>query len=169
MGLPRKLKDFLLFNEGRNCLGEVPSVTVPKLVIKMDEWRGAGMTGPVKLANGHEALDMEWSAGGPLRDVLGQFGTPTVDGLFLRFVGAYQAQDEEYVDAVEIFLRGRHEEIDMGEQKSGEGGEFKVKTALAYYRLEWNGDVVIELDPLRGIFMVEGEDMNEPVRAALGM
>ncbi len=55
-------------------------------------------------------------------------------------------------------MRGRHEEIDMGEQKVGEGGEFKAKMALVYYRLEWNGEVLIEIDVLNMIHMVGGVD-----------
>jgi len=169
MGLPLKLKDMVLTNYGRAYLGDVPSVTMPKLARKFEEWRGAGMDGPVKIDMGGEALDMEWSAGGPLKDVLSQFGATTVDATFLRFTGAYQADDTEDHVAVEITVRGRHEEIDPGEQKVGEGGEFKMKTACSYYRLEWNGETVIEIDRLARLFMVNGIDILAQRRAILGM
>ncbi len=70
MALPRKLKNMNLFNEGRSYLAEVPSVTLPKLTRKLEEYRGGGMDGTVKLDMGAEAMEMEFTAGGPLRDVL---------------------------------------------------------------------------------------------------
>jgi P2 family phage contractile tail tube protein len=72
-------------------------------------------------------------------DVLRQFGATDAGGVFLRFAGAYQNDETGRIDAVEVTVRGRHEEIDQGEHKPGEGGEFKVKSALVYYRLDWNG------------------------------
>ncbi|SFR79751.1 phage major tail tube protein [Sphingomonas jatrophae] len=167
--LPRKLKDLLLFNEGGNYLGEVNAATLPKLTRKLEEWRGAGMDSPVKIDMGGEALDLEWTAGGPLRDVLAQYAEPRVDGLLLRFVGVYEADDTGEKTAVEVIVRGRHEEIEAGEQKIGEGGEFKVKTSCAYYRLDWNGSTVIEVDPLNMVLIVDGNDRMAERRAILGV
>ena len=39
MSLPKKLKNFVLFNDGNAYLGEVPEVTLPKLVTKMEDYR----------------------------------------------------------------------------------------------------------------------------------
>lgn len=167
MGLPRKLKDLILFNDGTRYLGEVASATLPKLTRKLEEWRGGGMDSAVKIDMGGEAMEMEWATGGPMRDVLRQYADTDIAGTQLRFVGAYQRDDTGEVDRVEVVIRGRHEEIDMGEAKPGEGGEFKVKTALAYYKLIWNGVNEIEADPLGGILIVGGIDRRAAIRAAL--
>ncbi|WP_267382225.1 MULTISPECIES: phage major tail tube protein [unclassified Sphingomonas] len=169
MALPRKLKNLMLFNAGNAYLGEVASFTAPKLARKMEEWRGGGMDGPVKIDMGSEALEAEWSCGGPMRDVIRQFGVIDATGVQLRFVGAYQHDDSGDVDAIEIVIRGRHEEIDMGEQKVGDAGEFKVKTAIAYYQLTWNGVVEIEIDLLGMVFVVGGIDRLAEIRDALGI
>ena len=71
------------------------------------------------------------------------------------------------VDRIEIVIRGRHEEIDMGEAKPGEGGEFKIKTAIVYYKLTWNGVTEIEADPLNGVLIVGGVDRRAAIRNAL--
>ncbi|HET9511807.1 MAG TPA: phage major tail tube protein [Sphingomonas sp.] len=167
MGLPRKLKDLILFNDGNRYWGDVASFTLPKLTRKLEEWRGGGMDSAVKVDMGGEAMEAEWTAGGPMRDVLRQFADTDIAGSQLRFVGAYQNDDTGEVDRIEIVIRGRHEEIDMGEAKPGEGGEFKVKTALAYYKLTWNGVTEIEADPLGGILIVGGVDRRAAIRAAL--
>jgi uncharacterized protein len=167
MALPRKLKSLNLFNEGASYLGLVASVTLPKLRRKLEDWRGGGMDGTVKIDMGADAMELEFTTGGPMRDVLRQFGLTSLSGAFLRFAGAYQDDGTGSVDTVEITVRGRHEEIDMGEAKPGEGGEFKVKSALTYYRLDWNGVTEIEIDVLNGVFVVGGIDRTAEIRAAV--
>lgn len=62
--------------------------------------------------------------------------------MLLRFVGALQRDDSEAVDALEVIVRGRHTELDPGTAKAASATAFKVKTALSYYRLELNGEVL---------------------------
>ncbi|RJF92993.1 phage major tail tube protein [Sphingomonas cavernae] len=169
MGIPSKLKDMMLFNNGNNYLGQIASVTPPVLTRKMEEWRGGGMRAPVKVDLGMEALTMEWTCGGFMREVMAQWGEPTLDGIQLRFVGAYQRDDTGAYDTVEIVARGRHEEIDMGEAKVGEDTEFSVTTALAYYKLSVNGSVVQEFDLLNMVEIVNGVDRLSSARNLFGI
>jgi P2 family phage contractile tail tube protein len=167
MGFPRILKNLNLFNEGQSYLGEIATVTVPKLALEMQDWKGGGMFGKVQLDMGLDKLEQEFATGGPMRDVLRQFGVTNISGVFLRFAGAYQNDSTGEVDTVEITTRGRHSEIDMGEAKPGEPGEFKVKSALTYYRLDWNGVEEIEIDLLNMIFRVGGVDRLAEIRDAI--
>ena len=68
--------------------------------------------------------------------------------MYTRFAGAYQRDDTGEVDAVEVVVKGRHEEIDMGDQEPGEDTEHKVVTNCTYYKLTVNGVVEIEIDIL---------------------
>lgn len=166
--LPPKLKKMDLFNEGQSYVGEIVSVTLPKLTRKFEEWRGGGMDSAVKIDMGGEPLEMEFTLGSPMRDVLRQFGMVGVAAAFLRFAGVYQNDADGSLTLVEITVRGRHEEIDFGEQKVGESGEFKVKSALAYYRLDWDGVTEIEIDILNDIYLVGGVDRRAEIRALIG-
>lgn len=170
MGLPRTLQDMMLFNEGNAYLGQVSSVTLPKLTRKLEAWRGAGMPRAVKIDMGAgDDLDLEFTAGGPLKDVLKQYGMMSASGVYLRFSGYYR--DDETGDDVniDVIVRGRHEEIDMGEAKLGEASEFKVKTAATYYRLDWNDAPLIEDDPINRVLIVDGQDRLARQRQMLGI
>lgn len=169
MALPKKLKNLNLFNDGLSYIGQVAEVTPPKLSRAMEGYRGGGMSGPVNIDNGQEAIEMEWKAGGLMRDVLRQYGITRHDGVQLRFAGAYQRDDSGAVDAVEIVVRGRHQEIDFGNAKAGEDTEFQVKTACSYYKLSINGATEIEIDLINMIEIVGGVDRLASQRTAIGV
>ena len=169
MAFPSKLKQLMMFNNGTAFIGETVSITVPKLVRKHEDYRGGGMGRPVKVDMGGEPLEMEAVYGGPMRDVLRQYGQLNLSGVQQRFVGSHQNDDTGAVDVVEIVTRGRHEEIDMGEWKVGEDTEFKVKSQLSYYKLSWNDVVDIEIDVLGMIEIVGGVDLMAEHRAAMGL
>ena len=169
MGMPRTLKDMMLFNEGLEYRGDAKSVSLPTLSRKTEGYRGAGMSGEVQMDMGMEAMELSFTCGGPMRDVLRQWGEPTVDGVYLRFVGNYQADDTAAIGNIEVVVRGRFTEIEMGDQEVGEASEFKATMAVAYYKLEWNGRTEIEIDPLNMIEVVNGQDRLAARRAALGI
>jgi P2 family phage contractile tail tube protein len=169
MSLPRVLKNFIVFNDGNAYLGEVPEATPPKLSRKMEEYRAGGMNGPVSLDLGMEALEFEWTAAGYMKSLFTQWGAPTHDAVLLRLNGAVQADDTGEVQAVELVMRGRHKEIDYGNAKAGEKTEIKVKSALSYYKLVIDGEVVMEIDFVNMIEIVGGVDRMAQIRQALGL
>ncbi|HZG32459.1 MAG TPA: phage major tail tube protein, partial [Sphingopyxis sp.] len=143
MGFPSKLKNYRLYNDGNNYQGIVAEVVLPKIVHLMESWRGGGMLGGVKVDMGLEEMELEFTNGGLVKQVLRQMGTPTVDGCMLRFVGAYQSDDTGNVDQCEVVVRGRPQELDLGTAKAGEDTEHKSKWPISYFKLSINGRVEI--------------------------
>ncbi|EHS4749808.1 phage major tail tube protein, partial [Salmonella enterica] len=131
MALPRKLKYLNMFNDGLSYMGVVESVTLPKLTRKLENYRGGGMNGAAAIDLGldDDALTVEWSVGG-LPDVAlwAQYAAPGADAVPLRFAGSYQRDDTGEIVAVEVVMRGRHKEIDGGENKQGENTSTKLST-----------------------------------------
>lgn len=169
MGMPRKLKGFNLFQNGENFVGQVAEVTLPKLTRKMEDYQGGGMGGPIKVDFGQEAIQLEWTCGGFMKSVLQQYGITKHDGVLLRFAGGYQAEDSTGVDAIEVVIKGRHSEIDLGTAKVKEDTAFKVTTVASYYKLTVNGEEVIELDFVNMIEKINGNDLLASLRNALGL
>lgn len=169
MGLPRKLKNFALFADGENYMGEVPEVTLPTLTRKMDEYRGGGMNMPVELDYGMEKMEAEIKAAGWFSQMLKSWGAPRADAMLLRFAGAVQADDTGAVQACEAVMRGRFAEWDPGNAQAGEATEQTYKLAMSYFKLTIDGTVVLEIDAINMIEMVNGEDRMAQVRTALGV
>ena len=169
MGLPKKLKDFILFDSGNAYKGMVPEITLPKLSRKMEEYRAGGMSGPVSVDFGNEAITLEWSAGGIIAGALTQYGARTHNATQLRFAGAYENDDLGEVAAVEVVVRGRHKEIDMGNGKMGDDTTHKFTTACSYYKLSIDNKVIYEFDFINGIEIVDGVSTNDKIRQAIGL
>ena len=168
MAMPRKLKNMNLFNNGLTYMGQVGEVTLPKLTRKMEDWRGGGMNAPIKVDQGMEGIELETVCAGLMRDVFFQFGIARHDGVMLRFAGAYQRDDTGQVDAVEVVVRGRHEEIELGKAKAGDDTEFKFKTVASYYKLVVNGETLVEIDIPNFVEIVAGVDRLVQQRWAIG-
>lgn len=169
MGLPSKLKNMNLFIDGENYVGMIPEVSIPKLGRKMEGYRAGGLDAELMIDMGGEPIEFEWTAGGVIEQVYGQFGLPTIDGAQLRWAGAYQDDSSAQWKSVEITVRGRHQEIDPGTGKPGEDTAEKIKTVCAYYRLTIDGRDVIEIDVLNMVFAVNGVDRHAEMRAILGI
>lgn len=169
MALPGKLKNMNLFREARSMLGEVTEVTLPKLSRKFEGYRAGGMDGEVDIDMGGEKLELEFSCGGIVADLLDGFGATTHDADLYRYAGAYQAEDTGQVMPVEVVARGRYQEIDMGNGKPGSDTEHKYKVSCSYYKLIVNGREKVEIDTMGMVFKVNGVDRLAAQRAAIGI
>lgn len=171
MALPKKLKNQNLFNDGNSYMGVSKTVTLPSLTRKLEAWRAAGMDGPVKVdfGMGDDGLQLEWTLGGWDLTVLRQYGMTNASGVQLRFAGAIQRDDTGETSAVEVVVRGRHEEIGFGDSEVGEDTEHSIVTTCTYYKLIIDGNTEIEIDLLNFVFIVNGVDLLAEQRAAIGL
>lgn len=171
MAMPRKLKNMNLFNDANSYLGVAKSVTLPSLGRKMESYRGGGMNGPVKadLGFGDDGIQFEWKTGGLDLISLRQFGAVNASAIPLRFSGSFQQDDTGEVSAVEVVLRGRHETIEMGDAQPGEDTEYSITTTCSYYKLTVDNEEIIEIDLLNFIEKVDGVDLLEKQRRAIGL
>ena len=167
MGLARKLKNCNAFADGDSYLGVISEFDEPKLAIETDDWRGGGMLGNVKIDKGLSAMEATLTMGGHETRLVRKFGTTDVNGLRLRLVGAYQADDGTRAQAVEIYLGGRFSEIDFGKSKPGDSTEHKYTAQCAYYRRVVDGVDEVEIDMLAGTFIVAGVDRYAEIMSIL--
>lgn len=171
MALPRKLKYLNMFNDGENWMGIVESFTLPKLTRKFEKYRGGGMSGAADIDLGldDDALACEFTLGGTEILVFRQWGAAKADAVQLRFTGSIQRDDTAEVMAVEVVVRGRHKEIDGGDNKQGDSSTTKISFSPTYYKLAINGEELIEIDTVNMIERANGVDLLEAHRTAIGL
>ena len=72
--IPQVLYDTHLFMGGISFAGDVPSVTLPKLTVKTESFRGGGMGGEIELDVGLEKLEASFVTIGVRREAMKFFG-----------------------------------------------------------------------------------------------
>lgn len=164
--IPKILKNFNAFVDGRGYAGRVDEVTVPKLSLKMEEHRAGGMDAPVEIDLGMEKLESELTFAEYDKELFRLFGLTDgkVVGITLR--GAIQGGGE--TEAVVINLRGQLKELDAGSWKAGDKATLKCSVALNYYKLIIGAEEIMEIDVENMIRVVNGIDQLAAIRKAIG-
>lgn len=169
MALPRTLKLMNVFNNGVSFLGVAEEVELPKLNMKIEDYRAGGMIGEVGINLGLDKLEITHKYAGIVPELFKGFASEKIDSELIRFAGSYQRDDTGDVTAVEILMRGRHTELDGGNSKAGEKTETSIKSALTYYKMTVDGKDIVEIDMLNAVLKIEGKDRYEKHRAAIGL
>jgi P2 family phage contractile tail tube protein len=117
---------------------------------------------------GLEKLDASFTTNGVRREVLKHFGAFDQTSFNASFRGAFKGQ-KGATKAVVATLRGGLREVDPGEWKAGEKAEFKYSVSVTYYKLEIDGRVIFEIDPVNCVRVIDGVDQLAAERAALGI
>lgn len=166
--IPEMLTNCVMFVDGVSFSGDVPSMTLPKLSIKSEEYRGGGMSGPVDMPTGLEKLEAAFTTNGVRKEALKFFGLADQTACNLVFRGSFKGQ-KGTVKAVTVTLRGSLKEVDMGDWKPGDKAEIKHAVAVTYYKLEIDGRVMYEIDFANMVQVINGVDQLAAERSALGL
>lgn len=166
--IPEVLSNCAAFIDGVSFAGEVPTLTLPKLTKKTDDYQGGGMSAPIEMGLGLEKLEAAWTTNGVRRESLKYFGLADQTACNAVFRAAYKGLKGS-VKAVIVTLRGAVKEVDMGDWKPGDKAEIKHAMSVTYYKLEIDGRVMYEIDPLNMIQVVDGVDQLAEERSALGL
>ncbi|MES2231805.1 MAG: phage major tail tube protein [Pseudomonadota bacterium] len=166
--IPEMLTNCVMFLDGVSFSGDVPSMTLPKLATKSEEYRGGGMSGPVDLPTGLEKLEAAWTTNGVRKESLKFFGLADQTACNAVFRGSFKGQ-KGTVKAVTVTLRGSLKEVDMGDWRPGDKAEVKHAMAVTYYKLEIDGRVMYEIDFANMVQVINGVDQLAAERSALGL
>ena len=82
-----------------------------------------------------------------------------------------QVWDQNGVDGevpVKAEMRGFFREWDSGNVKKGENAEAEATLSVIYFRLEVDGNEIVEVDTINNIYKVEGEDVLQNYKQNIG-
>lgn len=164
--LPRTLKNFTAYIDGRGFIGRVETVKLPDLNIKSDEFRAGGMDAPIDLDMGMEKLDCQITLAEYDASVIKLWGLFTAETpIVLR--GAVQRQGEDAVPVV-IRLQGGVKSLNRGDWQSGQNSTLQISVNCNRYIETLADEEVVNIDILNNVRIVGGVDKLASIRAALG-
>ena len=151
--------------------GQASEITCPDVNYIMNDYNSLGMIGTARFPNGIESMEatIKWTY--PDNDAQTAMANPfkAVDVMVRSSKADYDNAGLVEEKPVLILMRGfpiKHQ-----------GGSFTPKTdvevestlAVNYYKLEVDGEEIIEVDAINNIFKVDGEDLLEDRRKNLGI
>lgn len=165
--IPKVLKNFNLFVDGKGYAGLVEDLTLPKLSLKMDDLYTGGMDAPIDLEMGMDKLECDFSLCEYNTDVIKQFGLR--DGAQVSLTLRGGLDDETGVTPVVVALTGAWKDLDLGSWKAGDKASLKVSVTLRYYKLTIGTDELVEVDVQNMIRKIDGVDQLQSMRDAIGL
>ncbi len=122
--IPKNLKNFNLFVNGMGYAGLISDLTLPKLALKTESYRAAGMDLPIQIDMGMEALSCSFTLAEYKKDVLTLFGL--IDGSKVNLIMRGALADDKGVVPLVVDVTGTWQEIDFGSWQPGSLTQLKV-------------------------------------------
>lgn len=165
--LPRILRGFDLYLNGRNLAGTCDKFTLPKNSPKLEELNAGGLSRPLKVNVGFDAdWSLAFSKNGLDLSLLSEGGC-TVDGQEVMLLGSLADGDSCDEKQIKLYFWGQIEEVDQGDVENNALAKNEVKIACA--RIQYfidNKEVYFE-DTINMIRRVNGVDQLEKRRKNL--
>jgi len=166
--IPRVLKNFSLFVDGRGLAGTISTLTLPTLTTKMEEFRGGGMDAPVDIDMGMEKLETSFELFDYEENVLSLYGLAEGAATQVTARGALRRDGEAAVPMV-VNMTGVIKEMDPGDWVSGDQTSMTCSMSLRYLKITIGGREVVEIDKVNMIRRINGADQLESIRNAIGV
>lgn len=167
--LPRILKNFNIFVNGKGLAGVADEFERPKISLKTDDHRAGGMDSEIEVDMGTEKMEAKFKLADPDPDVLGLVGL--ADGNSARVVakGSYVRDTDNTRIAVVAEMVGRIKSTDGGAWKSGDKAQDDYEMSVNYYKLTVGGREIYEIDVENMIRRINGVDQLAGIRADIGL
>ncbi|MBI3584197.1 MAG: phage major tail tube protein [Nitrospinae bacterium] len=173
MEIPNILNDANVYVDGANWLGKA-SVELPEVSHKVVDVNAFGIAGGMetplighidKLSGNIKFKSMTPDAAKVLYNAS---HAPILD--IRAAVQSYNVQTGNMdVYPVKVTMRAFFKKVKLGDFKQGTDAESQADYEAHYYKLEINGEEILEIDKFSYIYKVNGKDLLASVRETLGM
>lgn len=165
-----RLTNANVYVDGNSQLGKAEEVNLPDITFMLSEHKALGMVGKVELFSGVDKLEatIKWNAF--YADVLKKFANPR-KVMKIQVRSSLETYDSEGLKAevpCVAYLTVQSKNFPAGNYKQHDNVEATSKLTCTAYKLEIDGQEVINYDALANIYSVDGEDLLATYRANIG-
>lgn len=167
--IPEVINAYNAYNLGNQFIGVTGTVSLPTLEAITETIQGAGILGTYETAvvGNFGSLEQEINFRTLEEDIFSLMDpTKNVDLTFRASVqGTKKDTGAISYRGMRIVERGRFKSFTPGKLELGKAMDGTLKLELFYLLVELNENKLLEYDKLNGVFVVNGVDMLEKVRA----
>lgn len=162
---PRKIKNFNAFIGAVSYFGRVTEGKLPELKLKNSDYRGGGMDAPVAVPMGQEMMEAELTFAEWNAQLYKAWGNR--DRIVMR--PAAQGEEDFGADTYIFTMAGRIKDVTGDPLKVADDASLKLVMAVDYFKVELNGETLIDIDVENAVRIVAGVDQMAAMRVAMGI
>ena len=160
--IPEKINEYNAYLDGTKMIGVAASVTLPEVNMKTSTVSGVGVNGELDspTIGQFESMEQEIQFNTLYSSAMDMLSPLSTVNLTLR--AAQQVYDKTggyAFKGLRIVMGGRVKEFNPGTVKKGDAMDAETTLELTYYMIEVDGEQVVEVDKLNGVYKVNGSDM----------
>jgi P2 family phage contractile tail tube protein len=165
-----RLTNANVYVDGQSQLGKAEEVNLPDVTFMLSEHKALGMIGKFELFSGIDKMEVtiKWNAF--YADVLKKFANPR-QAMKLQVRSSLETHDSsglvQEVPCV-AYLTVQAKNFPAGNYKQHDNVEATSKLTCTAYKLEINGEEVVDYDAMANIYSVNGVDLFATYRANIG-
>lgn len=167
--VPEIINNFNVYNNGNALIGVSGAVTLPSLDAITEEVRGAGILGTYEtsIVGMYGSMTQEVPFRILDRDIFKLMNPNNLVDLTFRASAQSTVKSTGAVSysGMRVVERGRLKSFTPGKLEQGKQMDASVTLELLYILVEVDGKVMLEYDKLNSVFIVDGVDLLEKVRA----
>lgn len=168
--IPEKINDYNAYLDGTKMIGMAASVSLPPIKTKTSTVSGVGVNGDLDspTIGQFESMEQEIQFNTLYSSAVDMLSPLSTVNLTLR--AAQQVYDKTggyAFKGLRVVEMGRVKSFEPGKVEKGEGMEAKVILELTYIMIEVDGNQIVEIDKLNGVYKVNGVDMLAGVKSLI--
>jgi P2 family phage contractile tail tube protein len=159
-----------VYIDGVDFIAKAEEVDLPKVKFKFADTKALGIYAESELPTGLDKMEARIKFNSVYPDFVALAADPfTVRTIIVR--APYQVWTQQGVSktaSLKAELRGFFKEFDTAKMKRADSAEAEATLSVIYYKLEVDGQEVVEVDTFNNIYKVKGKDILQDYRSAIG-
>ena len=159
-----------VYINGNNLAGQAKEVDLPKIKPKFADISGLGLYGEAEVPIGMEKMESRLLMNSVYPEFVEVVSNPrkAATVIIRSTMTGFDQNGVQFEKPLKAEMRGFFKESDTGKFKQGESTEAEATMSVIYYKLDLDGQPVVEIDVFNNIYKVKGEDLLKDFRANLG-
>lgn len=159
-----------VYIDGTDFIAKAEEVDLPKVRFKFADTKALGIYAESELPTGLDKMEAKIKFNSVYPDFVALAADPfTVRTVIVR--APYQVWTQQGVSKtapLKAELRGFLKEFDTAKLKRADSAEAEATLSVIYYKLEVDGQEIVEVDTFNNIYRVKGKDILQDYRSAIG-
>ena len=164
-----KVYDANVYVNNASKHGLASEITAPTITALMTDYKAMGMIGSAEFFNGFDKLEttIKWTyPDNEAQKAFGNFLKP-VDLMIRSSKAEYDNTGITEEKPIVMYIRGYSKTLPGGAFKAKEDTELESTVSVQYYKLEIDGEEIVEIDVINNIYKVGGGSSSTPTPRSL--